>query len=145
MDVKVRYWNEVAKQINTPFFDSQFLKRPNAKNLFDCLMSSLKNLLLERLLQLSMDGPNTNWSVLKLLQEDRCEKDYPNIIDIGSCSLHVVHGAFKSGIEATNWDLKKTMKAMWKIFDDSPARRIIYVKICEVNEFPARYCLCYIF
>ena len=145
MDVKVRYWNEVAKQINTPFFDSQFLKRPNAKNLFDCLMSSLKNLLLERLLQLSMDGPNTNWSVLKLLQEDRCEKDYPNIIDIGSCSLHVVHGAFKSGIEATNWYLKKIMKAMWKLFDDSPARRDIYVKICEVNEFPVRYCLCYIF
>ena len=145
MDVQARYWNEVAKQINTRFFDSQFLKRPNAKNLFDCLMFSFKNLLLERLLQLSMDGPNTNWSVLKLLQEDRCEKDYPNIIDIGSCNLHVVHGAFKSGIEAKNSDLKKIMKAMWKIFDDSPARRDIYVKICEVNEFPVRYCLCYIF
>ena len=102
MDVQFRYWNEAPKQVNTQFFDSRFLKRPNAKNLFDCLMSSLKNLLLERLLQLSMDGPNTNWSVLKLLHEDRCEKDYPNIIDIGSCSLHVVHGAFKSGIEATN-------------------------------------------
>ena len=88
-------------------------------------MSSLKNLLLERLLQLSMDGPNANWSVFKLLHKDRCEKDYPNIIDIGSCSLHVVHGAFKSGIEATNWDLKKIMKALWKIFDDSPVRRNI--------------------
>ena len=41
MDGQVRYWNEAA---NTRFFDSQFLKRPNAKNLFDCLMSSLKNL-----------------------------------------------------------------------------------------------------
>ena len=108
-------------------------------------MSSLKNLLLERLLQLSMDGPNTNWSVLKLLHEDRCEKDYPNIIDIGSCSLHVVHGAFKSDIEATNLELKKIMKAIWKIFDDSSARRDIYVKICEVNGLPLRYCLCYIF
>ena len=112
MDVQVRYWNEAAKEVNTRFFDSQFLKRPNAKNLFDCLTSSLKNLLLERLLQLSMDGPNTNWSVLKLLHKDRCEKDYPNIIDIGSGSLRVVHGAFKSGIEATNWDSKKIMKAM---------------------------------
>ena len=36
-----------------------------------------------------MDGPNTNWSVLKLLPEDHCEKVYPNIIDIGSCSLRV--------------------------------------------------------
>ena len=102
MDVQFRCWNEAAKQVNTSIFYSQFSKRPNAKNLFDCLMSSLNNFLLERLLQLSMDGPNTNWSVLKLLHEDLCEKDYPNIIDIGSCSLHVVHGAFKSGIEATN-------------------------------------------
>ena len=127
MDVQVRYWNEAAKQVNTRFFDSQILKCPNARNLFDCLTSLRKNLLLERLLQLSMDGPNTNWSVLKLLHEGRYKKDYPNIIDIGSCSLHVVHGAFKSGIEATNWDLKKIMKATWKFFDDSPARRNIYI------------------
>ena len=148
MDVQFLYWNEAAKQVNTRFFDSQFLKHPNAKNLFDCLMSSHKNLLLEWLLQLSMDRPNTNWNVSKLLHKDRCEKDYPNVIDIGSCSLHVVHDTFKSSIEATNWDLKKVVKAMWKIFDDSPARRDIYVKICEiceVNEFPLRYCLCYIF
>ena len=92
-----------------------------------------------------MDGPSTNWSVLKLLHEDLCEKDDPNIIDIGSCSIHVVHGAFKSSIEATNWDSKKIMKAMWKIFGDSLARRDIYIKICEVNEFPLRYCFCYIF
>ena len=83
-----------------------------------------------------MDGPNTNWSVLKLLPEDHCEKVYPNIIDIGSCSLHVVHGFFKSGIEATNWGLKKIMKAMWKVFDDSPARRDIYIEICKANKFP---------
>ena len=129
MDVQVRYWNEAAKEVNTRFFDSQFLKRPNTKNLLDCLISWLKNLLLERLLHLSTDG---------------LKRYYPNIIDIGSCSLHVVHGAFKSGIEATNWDLK-IMKAMWKIIDDSPARRDIYIKICEVNEFPLRCCVCYIF
>ena len=68
-------------------------------------------MLFEWLLQFSVDGPNTNWSVLKLLQEDQCVKDYPNIIDIGSCSLYVVDGTFKSGIEATNWDLRN-MKAM---------------------------------
>ena len=50
MDVQFLYWNEAAKQVNTRFFDSQFLKHPNAKNLFDCLMSSHKNLLLEWLL-----------------------------------------------------------------------------------------------
>ena len=91
------------------FFKFQFPIRPNAKNFFDCLITFL---------QLSIDGPNTNWSILTMLYDDCCEKDYPKIIDIGSCSLHVLYGAFKSGVEATDWFLNK----IWKIFDDSLAR-----------------------
>ena len=37
-----------------------------------------------------------------MLHGDFCEKDYPEIIDNGSCSLHVLRGAFKSGVEATD-------------------------------------------
>ena len=74
-----------------------------------------------------------------MLDDDLCEKDYPKIIAIGSCSLHVLHGTFKSGVEATDWLLNEILKAMWKIFDDSPARRDTYIKICEVDEFPLRY------
>ena len=139
MDVQIRYWNETTKQVDTRYIDSQFLRRPNAQNLFDCLIASLKDLPYKRLLQLSMDGPTTNWSVLTMLHNDRCEKEYPKTIDIGSCSLHVLHGAFKSGVESTDWSLNKILKAMWRIFDDSPARRNIYMKICEVDEFPLRY------
>ena len=69
-----------------------------------------------------MDGPNTNWSVFTMLHDDRCEKDYTKTIDIGSCSLHVLHSVFKSGVEATDMFLNKILKAMWKIFDDSLAR-----------------------
>ena len=86
MDAQIRYWNEIAKLVDMRFSDSQFLRRPNAKNLFDCLITSLKDLPSERLFQLSMDGPNTNWSVLTMLHDDRCEKDYLKIIDIGSCT-----------------------------------------------------------
>ena len=31
--------------------------------------------------------------------------------------------------------LNKILKAMWKIFDNSPARRDTYIKIYEVDEF----------
>ena len=117
--MQIRYWNETAKQVGPRFFKFQFPRRPNAKNLFDCLITSLKDLPSERFLQLSIDDPNINLSVLTMLHDDRCEKDYPKIIDIGSCSLHVLHGAFKSGAEATDWFLNK----IWKIFDDSLTRR----------------------
>jgi hypothetical protein len=85
-----------------------------------------------------MDGPNTNWKVLQLLHDNRTEQQYPDIVNIGSCGLHVVHGAFKTGMEATDWSLAKILKAMRQIFEDSPARRDTYIKICECDEFPLR-------
>ena len=94
----------------------------------------------ERLLQLSMDGPSTNWKVLDLLDEYSAEKEYPSIINIGSCSLHVVHGAFQVGFQAVDWQLAKILKASWQILHDSPARRDIYIRICETEEFPLRFC-----
>ena len=88
MDVQIRYWNQTAKLDDTQFFESPFLRRSNAKNLFDYLITSLKDLPCERLFQLFMHVSNTNWSILTMFHENRCEKNYQKIIDIGCCSLH---------------------------------------------------------
>ena len=74
-----------------------------------------------------------------MFHNDHCEKDYPKITDIGSFSLHVLHGAFKSDVEVTDWFWSEILKAVWKIFDNSLARQVTYIKICEVGEFPLRY------
>ena len=99
MDLQVRFWDNEKKKVCTRYRGSKFVQRPNAKNLCDVLISSLKDLSAERLIQLSMDGPSTNWYVLQLLNDDREEKGYPQIINVGSCGLHVMHGAFKAGME----------------------------------------------
>ena len=52
MDVQIGCQNETAKPVNMQFFDFQFSRRPNAKNLFDCFITSLKDLPSERLLQM---------------------------------------------------------------------------------------------
>ena len=44
------------------------------------------------------------------------------LVDIGSCSLHVVHNAFKAGFVATTWDLRSFMCALHRVFHKSPAR-----------------------
>ena len=139
MDAQIRYCNEISKLIDTRFFDSQLLRRPNAKDFFDFLITSLKDLHSKHLLWLYMDGPNTNWSGLRMLHDDCCEKDYPKIIDIDSCSLHVLHWIFKSSVEATDMFLNKILKAMWKIFNDFPIRRNTYIKIYDVDKFPLSY------
>ena len=57
------------------------------------------------MLQVSMDGPSTNWNFFDLL----VAHSLPNLINIGSCSLLIAHGAFKSGAESTGWNLKATL------------------------------------
>ena len=85
-----------------------------------------------------MDGPSTNWNILQLLQEDRKEKEHPTITSIGSRGLHVLHRAFKVGMEAAGWDVGKVLKSMWRLLHDSPAGRKMYSRVCENDEFPLK-------
>ena len=50
-----------------------------------------------------------------------------------------MHAAFQTGIKATNWEVEKVLKAMMKLFHDSPARRDLYMKVTENEKFPLRY------
>ena len=138
MDLQVRFWDNEKKKVCTRYHGSKLVQRPNAKNLCDVLIFSLKDLSAERLIQLSVDGPSTNWCVLQLLNDDREEKGYPQIINIGSCGLRVMHRAFKAGMEAAGWNVGKVLKSMWQLFHDSPARRETYARICESEIFPVR-------
>ena len=45
-----------------------------------------------------MDGPSTNWKFYDDLVRQRDAEDVPMLLNMGSCSLHVIHGAFKHGV-----------------------------------------------
>ena len=94
MDCTVRFWNNETGVVCSRYFDSKFLLGSNSKNLFEKLLESTKSLDFSKLLQLSMDGPNVNWNVLKLMSTNQGEKELPNI-SIGSCSSILFMGHFK--------------------------------------------------
>ena len=48
-----------------------------------------------------MDGPSVNLKFYNELVQDRQENMVHSLIDIGSCSLNIVHGSFKTGAEKT--------------------------------------------
>ena len=58
---------------------------------------------------------------------------------IGSCVLHV-SAAFQNGVVATGWELEKVLIAMWRLFQDSPARRDVYIKLNTCTVFALRFC-----
>ena len=87
-----------------------------------------------------MNGPDTNWDVLERHKTFRSSKDFSSLFVIGSCGLHVNHGALETGAKSTEWDLHKVLHAMWKIFDESPARRDIYMRETTSDVFPLHFC-----
>lgn len=89
-----------------------------------------------------MDGPNVNHKFLEMLMQDRRKKDpdQPQLLQLGSCSLHIVHGAFSTGMQKTGWNLEKLLRAIWYLFHDSPARRADYKAITESAVFGLQFC-----
>ena len=139
MDVAVRFWDKTKNQAATCYFDSKFILRPNANELLTNLLSACERLNEEQFLQLAMDGPNINWCVLEMLDDQRVEKDLNKTLNIGSCSQHIIHGAFKDGVLQTDWGIHKLLKAMYWILHDSHARRDDYSREGSTNIFSLRY------
>ena len=64
---------------------------------------------------LSMNGPDTNWSVLEKLNNHRGQNKFPQLFEVVSCDLHVTHEAFQSVVKFTELELDKILKGMWKL------------------------------
>ena len=79
---------------------------------------------MKKMVQVFMDEPSVNWIFYDSIVEERNQKDdYPAVIDIGSCSLHVVYGALRSGVQKTKWGIDRVLKVMHNLFHESPAKR----------------------
>ena len=93
-----------------------------------------------KLYQISMDGPGVNLKLYKELVPDRQENMVHSLVDISSCSLHIVHGTFKTGAEKTGRSLKALPQGSFQILHDIPAS-IRYSSVLY-SEF---FCFCVIF
>ena len=107
MDIQIRFWNNSSNLACTSYLDSQYLHRPNADNLVKALSDSLVNLDTTCMIHLSMDGPNTNWKILKPIQNRRQANEQASLVNLQSCSLHVVSGALQTGVNSCNLNLDK--------------------------------------
>lgn len=89
-----------------------------------------------------MDDPNVNWAMLiyEELRKHREREELPSLINFGSCGLHIVHGALKTGVTTTEWNLKRILKSIYTLLHDTPARRADYISITECDEFPFAFC-----
>ena len=87
-----------------------------------------------------MDDPNVNLKFLKEFSKLRTGDSVHSLADIGTCSLHSVHGNMKTGEIASKWGLKKIMKSAYIILHDSPARREDYASVSLSKLYPLSLC-----
>ena len=131
MDVVIKFFCDTNGIAKTRYLSSQFMGRATAHDIQVNLQSALKDFDLRKLVQVSMDGPSTNIKFLKEFVQDR-SVTYPNapdLIDIGVCSLHVLHGAFRTGIKATGWKIPELLRALNGLFAETFARRTAFTEI----------------
>ena len=75
------------------------------------------------------------------IAEDRSSNEqYSILLNVGSCSLHVVHGAFRNGIKQTNWGIDLLLRSLHNLFNETPARWEDYTKITGSGVFPQQFC-----
>lgn len=92
MDIYLRFLDNDA--VVTHYFTSEFMGHATAEDMevFHKLTEGLNS---NGLVQLSMDGPNVNFQFQDLIQTELERNVNTVLLNVGSCGLHILHGAFK--------------------------------------------------
>ena len=68
-----------------------------------------------------MDGPSVNLKYSGMLSQYHEERKLLKLLDIATCGLHVVHGAFQTDAACLHWNIKIILKCLWQLLHDSSA------------------------
>lgn len=145
MDIHVRYWNCTENEVTTQYLTSTFMGHACAGDLLQMFIGAFSNLGLsvKKIRQISMDGPNVNFAFLREYKsyiKEISSNDDVEIIDIGSCSLHLVHGSYKTAHNKSNWHINKFLRSIYYLLKDHPSRRADYIYFSKSNKFPLKMC-----
>ena len=77
---------------------------------------------------------------LNLLLKKRESEELPPLRQIGTCDLHTMHGSMKAGVENSNWNLGKIIRAAWKLLHEAPAQRELFEKVTKTCIYPLPNC-----
>ncbi|XP_063731298.1 uncharacterized protein LOC134858964 isoform X3 [Eleginops maclovinus] len=136
LDLQVRYWDD--GQVQSRYLGSQFMGHATANDLLKEIKECAGHLDLSKLISISMDGPNVNFKFFELFQAEYADLYAGSqLISVGSCGLHTVHHAFKTGF---SWQVDKILRALHTLLHNVPARREDYEKTTRSTRFPLAWC-----
>ncbi|CAN7940621.1 unnamed protein product [Ixodes hexagonus] len=138
MDVHIRFWN-LSLKVATRYYTSVFMGHSTAEDIQGKLLSALEPLPLEKILQISMDGPNVNLKFFKNFQAHLQQTYQVQCVDIGTCGLHTMHNDYRTGITASKWGIDCLLSSLSALFEGSPARREDFSTVTGQETFPPKF------
>lgn len=149
MDIVLRIWVEVngREKIETRYLTSCFLETATANGILTAFISVFKNFdidIFKKIVNLSMDGPNVNLKFLKdfkfHMSQETDGGNMRELIEVGTCSLHVVNNGYKAGHQKSGWKIDDFLRSAYYLFKDFPSRRGIFSRITGCFDFPRKFC-----
>ena len=137
----MRYWDPIENRVKVRYCDSTFLGHGTHTDLLNHPKSITNDLPSNKVYQLSMDRPNVNLKFYKEFSRLYKEENCHCLIDIGTCSLHTMHNSFRTGVEATGWNVKKVLKGDFHLLHNSPACPEDYESQTGSTTYPFKFCV----
>ena len=136
-----RFWD--GEHVVTRYIHSEFLGKARSVDIIECFDAIDDNGRLNKMLQVSMDGPTVNLSAHKKLEE-KCQTTYEHgLLYMGTCGLHQVHNAVKVAMDPKdkdeNFNMHLILMALYKLFHECPARRAEYTMVTNSDIFPQSF------
>lgn len=124
-DCYIKYKSYVFRRVIVRYLDSEFVGHCTANHLLSIFHSKMKSFDIEKalMLQMEMDGPNVNKSMLKSLKVDLEKNLDKTLIDIGTCLLHPVHTCFEKALSKFSLDFDEFVIDVHSFFKLSAARK----------------------
>lgn len=122
MDLNIPSWDNIANIVQTRYLTTFLTGKPTAVDVFESFQKCSNTMDNNKMIQISSDGPNVNLHFLDLIRRNRKDNNQrykTELLKIGTCGLHTVHGSLKLCIKVTQWSLDKILPAKWKSFNQS--------------------------
>ena len=103
MDLTFRYWSTTHNEVWVTYYTSQFFGHAEAEKVLVKMYEQVLSdgIPVDKMATLIWDGPNVNKAIFRkmngLITQDH--PDFIGLIDLGSCSILIIHDAFGKGLE----------------------------------------------
>ena len=138
MELLLRYFDSDNFTVKICYYNSRFFGHTTHQDLLKQVNDRMKQLDVNKLLQISVDGLSVSHKFLEEVSKERKGDEQHQLINIGG--LHAIHDDFKTGAENAECNIKETLKGAFQVFHNSPARRDDFESMTGMKVYPLLFC-----